>query len=298
MGLSLQVKKFINSENVGSYADIMLPGFPDKEGNSTPEPAKVHYMEAGNGEPLILLHTVGQSLYTWREVFQPLSEHYRVIAVDLLGHGYSSRPNQFDYTVEEQAEFLSIFMKALGIQSAHFVAFSMSAIYVLQFAQKYADMVGRMILISPGELTPEMPLAVRMIDSAIFGGLASRLYNIRTVKKVIETALFDLTILTDECLENYYSTICDGESRKAIQLCLHNFDPEETEKGMRSIEKPTLIIWGAEDRWHRPESGELYHAAIPDAQFGIIRNAAHLPQEEKGARIVASVQEFIPYEVG
>ncbi|MDD3919989.1 MAG: alpha/beta hydrolase [Eubacteriales bacterium] len=297
MGLSLQVKKFVNTENVGAYADIILPGFADKAGNATPEPAKVHYIEAGDGEPLILLHTVGQSLYTWHSVFDSLSEHYRVIAIDLLGHGYSSRPEQFDYTVEEQADFLSLFLDAMGIQSAHFVAFSMSCAYMLQFAKKFPEKLGRMVLITPGDLTPEMPLAVRMIDSPILGGLASRLYSIRTVRKIIETSLFDLTVLTDDCLENYYATISDSESRKAIQLALHNYDPEEAEKGMRDITVPTLLLWGAEDKWHRPESGENYHAAIPEAQFGIIRNAGHIPQEEKPQRFVESIREFIPYEV-
>ena len=155
MSLSLEVKKFINSEHTGEYIEIELPGelevrrprtkkaapapvpeaaepadaenagAPESEaadapggdapGEDTPgsdvleaaepatepvaeaqhERARIHYIEAGTGEPLILVHTVGQSLYTWRRVFNRLSEHYRVIAPDLLGHGYSDRPLTF-----------------------------------------------------------------------------------------------------------------------------------------------------------------------------------------------------------
>ena len=81
---------FINSEQVGETIPIRLPGF-DQKGEET----FVHYLESGVGEPLLLIHGIGQSLYTWRNVFGELSENYRVIAIDLPGHGYSGRPESF-----------------------------------------------------------------------------------------------------------------------------------------------------------------------------------------------------------
>ncbi len=294
MSLSLQVKKFINSEHTGDYVEILLPGFPDKEGETTPEPAKIHYIEAGSGEPMLLVHTVGQSFYTWRNVFEQLSQSYRVIAVDLLGHGYSSRPLQFDYTIREQSQALELFMDAMGIQSAHIVAFSMGALYALDLCIRAPHRVGRMVLSSPGGLTPQMPLLVRMIDSSLFGGLACRLYTYKSVENVLQDCLFDLTVLTNEVLEGYYSTIADNLSRKAIQLSLHNFDEQEVEKDLRTVDNEVLILWGAEDKWHAPDSSELYHAALKNAQFGVVRNAGHLMHEEKPQRFVEAVREYIP----
>jgi len=154
VSLSLQMKKFINSEHVGNYVEITLPGLPRAKGEEpTPETVKIHYCEAGVGEPLILIHTVGQSLYTWRKVFDALAQHYRVIAIDLLGHGYSSRPLEFAYTIEEQSEALRLFMNAIGIRSAHIVGFSMGALYALDFVANNPDRVGKVVLLSPGGLT-------------------------------------------------------------------------------------------------------------------------------------------------
>jgi len=150
VSLSLQVKKFINSEHMGDYVSITLPGYPDRDGNVEPEQARIHYMEAGVGEPMLLVHTIGQSLYTWRNVFEELSRHYRVIAVDLLGHGYSGRPVQFDYTIEEQSMALELFLNAKGIESTHIVGFSMGSLYALDFCIRHPERVGRMVLCSPG----------------------------------------------------------------------------------------------------------------------------------------------------
>lgn len=297
MALSLQPKKFKNSEHVGNYANIVLPGIPDKAGEVHPEEVRMHYVEAGAGEPLILVHTIGQSLYTWRNVFDTLSEHYRVIAVDLFGHGYSSRPQEFDYTVAEHAESLRMFMDALGIESAHMVGFSIGAMYVLDFVRKYPDSVGKTILICPGGITQEMPLSVRLLDSAILGGVASRLFNRRTLEKCLGECYFDLTNITDEVLDEYYITIADPLSRRALHYCVANFDETEVAQGMREVITEVLILWGTEDKWHPPEGSELFHMAITTAQFGVIRNAGHLMHEEKPQRFIESVLEYIPAPV-
>ena len=105
MGESLRSQLFINSEKVGDFVEITLPASgEDEEG----EIARIHYLEAGVGEPLLLIHSLGQSLYTWRNVFAELSDNYRVIAIDLPGHGYSSRPDTFHYTADDFAFIFNV----------------------------------------------------------------------------------------------------------------------------------------------------------------------------------------------
>lgn len=258
------------------------------------ETARIHYMEAGTGEPLILVHTIGQSLFTWRNVFFRLSEHYRVIAVDLLGHGYSDRPGSFDYSIESHSAGLVAFMDALGIESAHFVGFSMGSLYVLDIAERHPERVGKMILISPGGLTPEMPLAVRMLDSSLFGPLASRLYSIRTAEKLLEECFFDLTSITPEVVQEYYKPASDGDARRAVRRSLYHFDHEEVISKLRDVVSGVLILWASDDKWHNLEIGDFFHAALPNSQLAVIRNAGHLLHEEKPEKLIASVVEYIP----
>ena len=92
--------------------------------------AKMHYVEQGSGEPLILVHGITQSLYTYRKNIKELSQKYRVIAVDLLGYGYSEKAD-ITYSVEENALSLEAFMNSLKIPSANFCAFGESWAYVI-----------------------------------------------------------------------------------------------------------------------------------------------------------------------
>ncbi len=323
MSLSLEVKKFINSEHTGEYIEIELPGeievprprvkkpkaAPIPEGEEgadvIPEPveegpevqherARLHYIEAGTGEPLLLIHTIGQSFYTWRKVFNRLSEHYRVIAPDLFGHGYSDRPITFGYSIEEHTEALLRFMDALKISSAHIVAFSMGSAYALKLAMDHPERVARMVLLSPGGITPEMPLPVRMIDSPLLGFAACRLYGLKTVEKLLQESVFDLTNITQDVVQEYYRPASDPEGRRAIRLSLQNYEDEDIVANLRQLRADTLILMGTEDKWHTAETCELYHAAMRSAGFAVVRNAGHLMHEEKPDRLVAALLEFIP----
>ncbi len=352
MSLSLEIKKFINSEHVGEFATILLPieveaqpaprasrlfrakehaqaqsaaasmesileataqqaqGEPAQPQQPRPEPeetaawqsaprieyeaTRIHYIEEGEGEPLILVHSVAQSGYTWRNVFYRLREHYRVIVIDLPGHGYSDRPLHFDYTIEAHAMALRLFMDAMRIESAHFAAFSMGSLYAMRLALDAPERVGRLILVSPGGITGDMPMPVKLIDSGLFGGIASKLYGMGTVRKLLENCFFDLTNINDDVIEQYYKPASDPDGRRCIRATLQGFDEEGVLTRLRDMSAPALILQGSEDKWHKAEDVDIFHAALRDAGFAVVRNAGHLLHEEKPDRFIAAVLEFIP----
>lgn len=263
------------------------------------ERCRIHYMEAGMGEPLLLIHSIGQSLYTWRGLFDLLSSRYRVIAMDLPGFGYSDRPDNFGFAVEDYAEVIGRFMDALDIESAHIVGFSMGGGYAMRFALQYPERVGRLVLLSPGSVTNEMPLMVRMIDNPVFGLVASMLYNLGSVEKLLNDAVFDLTNITQDVVQEYYRPIADSVTRRCIRKSLQYFDDEGIVARLRELSVPVLILNGGEDKWHEPSSAamELYHSAIRDCGYSVIRNAGHLMHEEKPERVSAAIFEFIPAAV-
>ena len=78
-------KPIVNSDLIGDFFSIELPGFEGAK--QKPEPCRVHYLTMGKGEPLLLVHSVGQSIYTWRKLMPILAENYCVIAIDLPGFG-------------------------------------------------------------------------------------------------------------------------------------------------------------------------------------------------------------------
>lgn len=258
------------------------------------ETARIHYMESGKGEPLILVHSAGQSLYTFRRLFYKLAMYYRVIAVDLVGHGYSDRPDFFDYTIGDHAESLARFMDSMGIESAHILGFSFGAGYALELAHKHPERVGKIVAICPGGVTSEMPLTVRMMESGLFGGIASRMYNLKSVKKMLNECVFDHTVINEHDAAEYFKPVADSSSRYAVRRTLAEFDENALISSLREIQASVLLLWGEDDKWHPAGEVDEYRSSLRSCSCTVIRNAGRLVHEEKPDRIAELVRGFIP----
>lgn len=271
-------KRFMNADHMGDYVQI--------------GEEKMHYLEQGSGEPLILIHTIGQSLYTWNAVMDALSEHYRVFALDLFGHGYSSCP-PMEYSIDDHAESIARFTEAVGIESAHICAFSMGSFYALKFALAYPERVGRMILLTPGGITPTMPLFVRMLDNPITGWAAAMMINERTIENLLSECFFDQTCINPLKISEYYLPLANNEVKRSVVASLRAFGEENVLSALRTIEQEVLVIWGTEDRWHEMGIAELFHVAFKQVEFALIRNCGHIPHEEKPDRVTEHMIDFI-----
>lgn len=258
------------------------------------ETARFHYIESGKGEPLILVHGAGQSLYTFNKVFSKLALKYRVIALDLAGHGYSDRPNHFDYSAEDHAESLARFMDAMGIETAHFMGFSMGACYALMLAAQHPERVDKLIAISPGGITAEMPFSIRLLESGMLGIFGNGVFSRRSIAKLLDECAFDHTILNEHDIEQYANPFLSGDTRYCVRHTVNAFHEERVLAMLRNIESETLLLWGDEDKWHPIEQKDEYLSALKNAKFNIIRNSGHLPQEERADRVCELVFDFIP----
>ena len=143
-------KEFKNRAHIGKYTEIVFDTYVIEKGKEEVETINttLHYVEGGEGEPLIMLHNVGTSIYVFRKMFTELAEHFHVYAVDLPGHGFSEAP-LINFTIEEISLSIEAFMDGLNISKAHFVTFGESAAYALDFALHNKQRTGRMIFISP-----------------------------------------------------------------------------------------------------------------------------------------------------
>src|SRR5215813_3694804 len=110
---------------------------------------KIHYLEAGRGAPVILLHGSGGEGARWMPTIQGLAPQFRAIAPDQIGWGASDKPLTI-YHGGVFAEFLARFMKEIGVSKAALIGQSMGAGVALQMAVKYPQMIERMVLVNGG----------------------------------------------------------------------------------------------------------------------------------------------------
>src|SRR3990172_11255761 len=108
---------------------------------------RVHYVEAGRGEPVVLVHGWNGSTFSFRHTIPELARTHRVVALDLLGFGYSERPPRGDYSVTAQVRLVAGLMDRLGIPRAAVVGHSMGGGIAMHLALSHPERVSRLVLV-------------------------------------------------------------------------------------------------------------------------------------------------------
>src|ERR1017187_8617155 len=121
---------------------------------------EVTYAEAGSGPALLLIHGMGGTRESWKDVIALLAREYTVIAPDLPGHG-SSAPGAGDYSIGAHAAGLRDLLVALGHDRATLVGHSLGGGIAMQFAYQFPEMTERLVLVSSGGLGPEVSPVLR-----------------------------------------------------------------------------------------------------------------------------------------
>jgi pimeloyl-ACP methyl ester carboxylesterase len=256
---------------------------------------KVHYQEKGEGTPLILIHGFAASTYTWKDVFVPLSEKYRVIAVDLKGFGFTEKPDG-DYTRAKQAELVAGLMDNLKIEKAYLVGNSMGGEVALNVALRQPNRVISMVLVDSagiqsvgrGSLVP----AYLQIPYINRGLTALAMLSPSLVRSGLEKSYFDDTKVSDAEVDYYYQPLKTDDGQRATILARQQFNLDSIEPRLDQITTPSLLIWGAEDEIIPLEAGRKMNSAIKGSELKVYEKCGHIPQEEMPERLVSDIENF------
>ena len=248
---------------------------------------RVHYQEAGerSAPALVLIHGFASSTLVWSKVFLALAEEgYRVIAVDMLGYGYSAKPRNGEYTIAGQAKLLTRLLDCLGIKRAIFVGSSYGGAVAATCALDYADRVKKLILV--GTVNNNRPLAfklMRVFGSPVFGDvvspllIGSRRLLRRRMKRVYDRHAW---VLDERRVEARHLPLRAAGTQRAIVRTVRRWDAERISRDAHLIRQPTLLLWGENDREIPLADGERLHAEIPGSRLIVFLNCGHLPHEE------------------
>jgi pimeloyl-ACP methyl ester carboxylesterase len=248
---------------------------------------RVHYQEAGdaNAPTLVLIHGFASSTLVWSKVFLALAqEGYRVIAVDMLGYGYSAKPKNGEYTIAGQAKLLMRLLDYLGIPRAIFVGSSYGGAVAATCALDYADRVEKLILVDT--VNNNRPLAyklMRVFGSPVFGDvvspllIGSRRLLRRRMKQVYDRHSW---VLDERRVEARHLTLRAAGTQRAIIRTVRRWDAERISRDAHLISQPTLLVWGENDQEIPLADGERLHAEIPGSRLIVFLNCGHSPHEE------------------
>jgi pimeloyl-ACP methyl ester carboxylesterase len=250
---------------------------------------KLHYLEAGSGAPVILLHGTGGEGARWTPQLQGLSSDFRVIALDQIGFGQSDKP-MTNYHSGVFAGFLAGFMKAIGVPKASLIGQSMGAAVALSLAVEKPEMVERLVLVNGGGFrtgprTTPPDWYARQIANA--GTLAES-------REYMEKLYFDHSFVTDKLVEqNLMQRLRSAYTIESMQNAADRGLGGVSEDEVRGIKAPTLLVWGANDKLSPPANADKLNAVIKGSRKVLIDKAGHYPFLEHPDKFNQVVREFL-----
>ena len=259
---------------------------------------RVHYQEKGTGTPLILLHGFTSSTYSWKDVLDPLSKNFRVIAIDLKGFGFSGKPDG-DYTRRAQASLVEHLLDYLKLERAWFCGNSMGGEVALNVAVKSPQRVAGLILIdSGGVVTSGNSLAPGYLLVPFVGRILTALVmtSDKLVREGLEKSFYDRTKITADRIAYYYRPLQTRSGQLAALRARTQAGQFPIEQNLSAIKARTLIIWGADDQLIPLDAGRKMNSLIKDSKLVIIEKCGHLPQEELPERVLEEIMKFIEKE--
>ena len=260
---------------------------------------RVHYQEAGdrNAPAMVLIHGFASSTLAWSKVFLKLADAgYRVIALDMLGYGYSAKPRNGQYTIEGQAKLLVRLLDSLSIPRAIIVGSSYGGAVAATCALDYPDRVEKLILV--GAVNNNRPLAfmlMRVFGSPVVGDvvspllIGSRRLLRRRMKRVYDEHRW---VLDERRVDARHLPLRAASTHRAIIRTVRSWDAERISRDAHLIQQPTLLLWGANDREIPLPDGERLHAKIPRSRLIVFLSCGHLPHEEYPEEFTNVVTDF------
>lgn len=245
----------------------------------------IRYEEKGNGEPLILIHGVGLDHTMWIQQLENLSESFRIIVYDMVGHGGSEHPPG-PYFLSQFVEQLAVLMNHLNIEKTHLVGFSMGGMVAQAFALKYKEKLKTLTIMNAvANRTQEQRKAIltRVEEVEKTGPLA-------TIEPAIQRWFNpDFLNMQEETVSRIRKRLQtnDPNSYLAAYTLFATADAELWSK-LHQIDLPTLIITGEHDFGSNPEMARQMHEKIVHSELIIVPNMKHMLPVE-GYKIVNEV---------
>jgi len=248
---------------------------------------KIHYVEAGSGPNVILLHGLGGSSQGWQFNIGPLAEKFHVFVPDQIGFGKSDKP-LVNYRIRTYVDFLDQFCKQLKIERATLVGNSMGGWIAAAFTVAFPDRVDKLVLVDAAGYAPP-----KDFDTRVFFALNPTTRD--AMKVLVSKVFYNKAFQTDDAIDAAITARLaagDGFTIKSITESIIRGE-DFLDDTVKTIKRPTLVVWGREDGLVPLAEGERFHKDIAGSKLVVFDQCAHVPNLEKPGEFNAAVIKFL-----
>lgn len=254
---------------------------------------KTNYLEAGEGEPVILIHGSGPGVTAyanWRLSIPVLAEKYRVLAPDIAGFGYTERKADTPYNLDFWVRHLIEWMDAVGVKKARFVGNSFGGALTLALTARHPERVDRFVMMGAAgvdfEVTPGL--------EAVWGYEPS----VENMRKIIMTFAYDTSSITDDLVRSRYeASIRPGFHETYSQMFAaprqrHPNALATPEADIRKITQRALVLHGRDDQIVPLSNSLKLHSLLKRSDLHVFGECGHWTQIERKDQFLSLVMNF------
>lgn len=255
---------------------------------------KIFVIDEGNTQNnFVILHGYPTSSYDYYKVLPELSKHYRVIIHDHLGFGFSDKPENYSYSLIEQADVALQVWKQLNLTDvtlfAHDYGTSVATEIIKRYNTKQINLNIKQIILSNGSIHIEyskLRTIQKLLKNKITGKWIAKFTSFSIFKKNMRNIYHNKTKVSNEELKEMWFQLEFNNGRNVIHK-LTNYINERYYfwhrwvSALKETEIPTKIIWAKNDPIAIPKIAEMLHQEIPDNELFWIDNCGHFLMLEK-----------------
>ncbi|MCB9182941.1 MAG: alpha/beta fold hydrolase [Flavobacteriales bacterium] len=242
-----------------------------------------HYLDAGAGQPLVLLHGLFGALSNFQPLFDHFAGRYRVLVPMLPLYTLP----MLNTNVPALADFLDRFLKHLGLDQVNLLGNSLGGHVALVFCTKHAHRVRTLILTGSSGL----------YENA-FGGSFPRREDKDYLRKKIALTFHDPKHVTDELVEECYETVNDKGKLIRILALAKSAIRHNMAKDIPAMRMPVLLIWGKQDTITPPPVAEEFHGLFPHSELHWIDECGHAPMMEQPEAFNRILGDWLDKQIG
>ncbi|CAM2145277.1 Pimeloyl-ACP methyl ester carboxylesterase [Pararobbsia alpina] len=264
---------------------------------------RLHYVNeceaASPSHTVVLLHGFSASVHTWDGVSALLRQSCRFIRLDLPPFGLTGalpsvegRAQRVDLEVLREA--LDTVLDALALERVTVVGNSLGGLLAWDLAVRRPTVVERLVLVDAAGFPMHLPAAIKLLDNPVARWLSPRLQPAAAIRAAVRDCYGDASRVTTATYRRYTDLTFAAGTRAAIVSMVPGLDLSAIDtRPLSALQVPTLVLWGAKDRWIPPSHGRQFAKAIPGARLVMFETLGHIPMEEDPASVAQALLAFL-----
>lgn len=269
-------------------------------------PIRTHYRALGSGPPLLLIHGLMTSSYSWRYVIAPLAERFRVFVPDLPGAGQTDKPTNRVYSATHLAAWIGEFQRTVKIRGCPVIGNSLGGYLCMRLALADPDAISRLVNIhSPAFAEPRLKaLHAALCIPGIKAGLAAWVrrdperwahanvhYYDETLKSREEARAFGAPLATPDGARAFVRYLADALAPAELAEFIQTLKQRKADNA--GFTAPLLLIYARQDPMVAPHIGQRLSALLPKAEVVWLEHSSHFAHVDSPERLLKPVLEFL-----